>query len=117
MDVVTIIQQLGFPIAATVALAYCILKITIFFGEKIYLPLQEKHFVLVNKLESSLDTVNNAQMDLVNNMSKLVGLLARVDEKLTQFSDNQIKMAELIDKLSTNIDELEQRLHKVEEKV
>lgn len=114
MDWITVIQQLGFPVAATIALAWCILKITIFFGEKIYIPLQEKHFTLVNKLESSLDTVNNSQLDLVNAMNKLLNSIIKMEDKVTEVSDVQLKIVELIDKLSNNVDELEQRVKSVE---
>lgn len=117
MDWLTVVQQLGFPIAATCALAYAVLKITIFFGEKIYLPLQEKHFTLVYKLESSLDTVNNAQLDLVNNMNKLVVSITQLESKMSAVSENLLKTVELINKLSINIDELENRIKSVEIKV
>lgn len=96
MDWIQVFQQLGFPVAATLCLGFVLMKVTIFFGEKIYLPLQEKHFSLVRKLESSLDTVNNAQMDLVLNQKQIVVL---------------------IEKLTNKIDELENRLDKAEVKV
>jgi peptidoglycan hydrolase CwlO-like protein len=111
-----IFQQLGFPVAATVCLGYVLMKVTIFFGEKIYIPLQDKHYALVAKLESSLDTVNNCQMDLVINMTKLAASLADMQSKLGDISDNQAKVVELIAKLSNSITELENRINKVESK-
>ena len=117
MDWITVFQQLGFPVAATISLGYCILKITIFFGEKIYLPLQDKHFLLVNKLETSLDTVNTAQLALVQNMNKLVTSINQLETKMSAVSENLLKTVELINKLSENIDELESRIKSVEVKV
>lgn len=96
MDWIQVFQQLGFPVAATISLGYVLMKVTIFFGERIYIPLQEKHFSLVQKLESSLDTVNTAQIDLVQ---------------------SQRKILELIQVLSNNLKDLEIRLNSVETKV
>jgi hypothetical protein len=96
MDWIQVFQQLGFPVAATISLGYVLMKVTIFFGERIYIPLQEKHFSLVQKLESSLDTVNTAQIDLVQ---------------------SQRKILELIQLLSNNLKDLENRLNSVETKV
>lgn len=96
MDWVSIFQQLGFPVAATLCLGYVLMRVTIFFGEKIYLPLQEKHFELVKKLELSLDIINAAQKDLVASQKNIV---------------------DLISKLSNTVDELENRIKSVEVKV
>lgn len=116
MDWMIIVQQLGFPIAATFALAYCVYAIATFFAEKIYMPMQNKHFKLVDKLESSLDTINNCQLDLVSNMGRLVQSITTLEHKVTKIDGNQLKITELIDKLSQNLDELEQRLKSVEVK-
>ena len=96
MDWIQVFQQLGFPVAATISLGYVLMKVTIFFAEKIYIPLQEKHFSLVQKLESSLDNLNTAQIDLVQ---------------------SQRKILELIQVLSNNLKDLEIRLNSVETKV
>lgn len=94
MDWVSLFQQLGFPVAATLCLGFVLMKVTIFFGEKIYLPLQEKHFSLVKKLESSLDTVNNAQMDLVLNQKQIVLLIEKLTNKINEL-ENRLDKAEV----------------------
>lgn len=114
MDWLTITQQLGFPVAATFALAWVLLRITVFFGDKIYLPLQEKHFLLVAKLENSLDIVSKTQTELAGHFGKMAAIQEKFEEKLTDISDNQLKIVEVLAKLGNSIEELENRLSQVE---
>lgn len=107
MDWSQIFQQLGFPVAATLCLGYVLMKVTIFFGEKIYIPLQEKHYSLVSKLESSLDTINKCQMDLVANMAKLVVSFGDMQNKISNLSDNQLRVVELIKELENRLNQVE----------
>lgn len=107
MDWQSLIQGVGFPIAATCALAFVVYKIGTYFVEKVYEPTQARHDKLVTKLESTLDSMQNAQFDLVQQLTRLVTSVASIEAR-------QTKTVEVLDKLCQNVDELEQRIKQVE---
>lgn len=114
MDWTALIQGVGFPITATCALAFVVYKIGTYFVEKVYEPTQARHDKLVTKLESTLDTLQNSQMDLVTNMARMVGTMTNLETRLNNVASNQEKVVDLLDRLSQNIDELEARIRSVE---
>lgn len=107
MDWQALIQGVGFPIAATCALAFVVYRIGTYFVERVYEPTQQRHDKLVAKLESSLDSMQNAQFDLVQQLTRLVTSVASIEAR-------QTKTVEVLDKLCQNVDELEQRIKQVE---
>ena len=114
MDWQSLIQSTVFPITATCALAYVVRQIGIYFVEKVYEPTQKRHDQLVAKLESTLDTLQNSQMDLVTNMTRMVATMNNLETRLNNVASNQEKVVDLLDRLSQNIDELEARIRSVE---
>jgi hypothetical protein len=89
MDWHNLIQTVGFPIVSTVALAVVVYKIANIFYFDVYAPQQKKHYDLVDKLEKSLDRI----------------------------CDSQDKVVTLIDRVMDKLEEHEERISKIEQKV
>jgi len=89
MDWHNLIQTVGFPIVSTVALAVVVYKIANIFYFEIYAPQQKKHYDLVDKLEKSLDRI----------------------------CDSQDKVVTLIDRVMDKLEEHEERISRIEQKV
>jgi len=89
MDWHNLIQTVGFPIVSTVALAVVVYKIANIFYIDVYAPQQKKHYDLVDKLEKSLDRI----------------------------CDSQDKVVTLIDRVMDKLEEHEERISKIEQKV
>jgi hypothetical protein len=89
MDWHNLIQTVGFPIVSTVALAVVVYRIANIFYFDVYAPQQKKHYDLVDKLEKSLDRI----------------------------CDSQDKVVTLIDRVMDKLEEHEERISKIEQKV
>lgn len=89
MDWHNLIQTVGFPIVSTVALAVVVYKIANIFYFDVYAPQQKKHYELVDKLEKSLDRI----------------------------CDSQDKVVTLIDRVMDKLEEHEERISRIEQKV
>jgi hypothetical protein len=89
MDWHNLIQTVGFPIVSTVALAVVVYKIANIFYFDVSAPQQKKHYDLVDKLEKSLDRI----------------------------CDSQDKVVTLIDRVMDKLEEHEERISKIEQKV
>lgn len=77
------VRSLGFPIASTFALSFVVYLIAKFFAERIYIPLQDKHFRLVEKLEISLEKT-------AANNEKIVTCLDHIERRFEELESRII---------------------------
>lgn len=75
IDWMHLLQNVAFPVVSCVALAFVVYKIANAFFTSVYLPTQQKHMQLVDKLEQSLDK-------LVESQDRLIELIDKVMDKL-----------------------------------
>jgi hypothetical protein len=83
------IKSLGFPISSTFALSAVVYLIARFFADKIYIPLQEKHFKLVEKLEANLDRT-------AANNEKIVSLLDHIERRFEELESRIITIEQKV---------------------
>ena len=84
MDWLTLVQQVAFPIVATCALSVVVYKIAFIFYTDVYAPQQKRHLELVDKLEKALDRLCESQEQVVVLIEKVMNKLEDHEERLSK---------------------------------
>lgn len=58
---ITLVERFGVSFSFLVFFVWCAYKSGMWLGEKVILPMQERHIEFLNKLEEGIDTVVNTQ--------------------------------------------------------
>lgn len=58
---IQLVERFGVSFSFLVFLVWCAYKSGIWLGEKVVLPMQQRHVEFLNKLEAGIDTVVNTQ--------------------------------------------------------
>lgn len=71
MDTVTIVRDLGLPVALLLGLFWGLYQGTCWFGQKVVIPLQERHLLFLDKLEKAMEQIADTQSKLAHEIERL----------------------------------------------
>ena len=58
---IQLVERFGVSFSFLVFLAWCLYKLALWMGEKVVMPIQQRHLEVLDKLENGIETVINTQ--------------------------------------------------------
>ena len=58
---IQLVERFGVSFSFLVFLAWCLYRLALWMGEKVIIPIQERHLEFLDKLENGIETVINTQ--------------------------------------------------------
>lgn len=58
---IQLVERFGVSFSFLVFLAWCLYKLALWMGEKVVMPIQQRHLEFLDKLENGIETVINTQ--------------------------------------------------------
>lgn len=81
MDMVTIIRDLGLPVALLLGMGWGLYQGICWFGTKVILPLQARHLTFLDKVEAAIDTLTTSQSRLGAEIERISNLLVNSNQR------------------------------------
>lgn len=78
MDTVTLIKDIGLPIASLIFLAYGIWLAIGWVAKELVVPMRDRHFSFLNAIEAALTTISEAQKNLVLQQTNIAEDLEKI---------------------------------------
>lgn len=71
MEWVQVVKDLGIPVALLIAIGWGLWSGGVWFGTKVIIPLQERHFLFLSKLEQAINQITEYQIHLSSELERL----------------------------------------------
>lgn len=80
MEFVSIVKDLGIPVALLCGIGWGLWHGISWFGTRVIIPIQERHFIFLTKLEAAINQISEYQLKLTIEIERLSHLgCARID--------------------------------------
>ena len=82
MDVIQVAQMFGVPVAVAAAMGLAIWRVGIFVGNKIAIPLVERHVAFIDKLERTMDHTAQTMEAINDKLADHGDRLERIEQQV-----------------------------------